>query len=183
MTLVSGPAGCYPVYYFAYGSNMATARLRAPNRAPSARKVGVATLPEYALRFHKRSKDGSGKCDACLTREPTDLVFGVVFDIAPEDKERLDRAEGVGSGYEEREVSVELDGESCKAFLYVAQRKCTDPGLAPYDWYRDWVLMGAREHHLPDDYIRAIEKIQTYPDPDGAQARREREAQRKCHAV
>jgi hypothetical protein len=51
-----------PVVYFAYGSNMSTARLR--ERMPSCKPLGTATLPGHALRFHKRSTDKSGKCNA-----------------------------------------------------------------------------------------------------------------------
>lgn len=58
-----GPApGNGNILYFAYGSNMSSARLRA--RVPSCRPIGIAFLPGHELRFHKRSKDGSGKCDA-----------------------------------------------------------------------------------------------------------------------
>lgn len=66
-------------YYFAYGSNMSSVRLK--ERAPSSRAVGVAQLPEYVLKFHKRSKDGSGKCNALFTGVATDVVFGVVFEM------------------------------------------------------------------------------------------------------
>ncbi len=51
-----------PVVYLAYGSNMSTARLR--KRMPSCKPLGIATLPGHALRFHKRSMDKSGKCNA-----------------------------------------------------------------------------------------------------------------------
>ena len=43
--------------YFAYGSNMLTARLH--KRCPSARILGTAVAPGLVLRFWKRSKDGS----------------------------------------------------------------------------------------------------------------------------
>jgi hypothetical protein len=48
--------------YFAYGSNMSLRRLR--TRVPSAVKLGNATLFGHQLKFHKRSQDGSAKCDA-----------------------------------------------------------------------------------------------------------------------
>lgn len=53
------------IYYFAYGSNMLTERLIA--RTPSARPVGTSLLPGHRLTFHKRGRDGSGKCDAFET--------------------------------------------------------------------------------------------------------------------
>src|SRR5438128_1900656 len=60
--------------YFAYGSNMLTQRLKA--RVPSASPKTVAVLFDHGLRFHKRSQDGSGKCD--IVKCPGEVVHGVV---------------------------------------------------------------------------------------------------------
>lgn len=62
-----------PVVYFAYGSNTSTARLR--ERMPSCKPLGIATLPGHALRFHKRSTDKSGRCNA-FTSESDRSVIG-----------------------------------------------------------------------------------------------------------
>ncbi|NIP58911.1 MAG: hypothetical protein GWM92_11370 [Gemmatimonadetes bacterium] len=85
------------VLVFSYGSNMCRERLLA--RAPSARILGRAVLSGHALRFHKRSNvDGSGKADAYLTGRDRDRVWGVLALFSREDKEALDRVEGVGTG-------------------------------------------------------------------------------------
>ena len=39
-------------------------------------RCGAAYLSGYTLRFHKKSKDGSGKCDAFYTGNPNDVVWG-----------------------------------------------------------------------------------------------------------
>jgi hypothetical protein len=80
--------------YFAYGSNMSTPRLR--YRVPGCRFAFVARLPNYKVCFHKRSKDGSAKCNAFRTAEPTDAVIGAVYEIPTNEKPSLDRAEGLG---------------------------------------------------------------------------------------
>ena len=50
---------------FAYGSNMLSARMRSPERVPSARPMGVGYITGHRMTFNKVSwKDGSGKCDA-----------------------------------------------------------------------------------------------------------------------
>ena len=55
---------------FAYGSNVCSGRLR--ERVPSAVPVRVARLLNHSLRFHKRSGDHSGKCDAWrVTNNPS----------------------------------------------------------------------------------------------------------------
>jgi hypothetical protein len=82
------------IHYFAYGSNMSTPRLR--YRVPGCRFEFVARLPSYRLCFHKRSKDGSAKCNAFKTAEPTDAVIGCVYEIPTNEKPAFDRAEGLG---------------------------------------------------------------------------------------
>src|SRR5450631_1314447 len=104
--LLPGRAMTRPrVRYFAYGSNMLTARLR--ERAPSATAIGIGQLEGHALRWDKHSwRDGSGKCDAEFTGQRSDVVWGAVFELAPEDKPALDQAEGLGNGYMERVVNI-----------------------------------------------------------------------------
>lgn len=156
---------------FAYGSNMATARLR--QRVPSARVIGRACLAGHALRFHKRGfRDGSGKADAWACADPRAVVWGVLFEIRDDEKPRLDRAEGLGSGYDEKVVVVTDDaGAIHRAWAYSAADSAIDPAAVPFRWYRALVLAGAREHGLPDDYIRAaILSCPTCPDPDSVRA-------------
>jgi hypothetical protein len=106
--------------YFAYGSNMSIRRLIDPKRVPSARKLCVARLPEHHLKFHKKSSDGSAKCDAYYTGDKKDFIIGVLFEIAESDKENLDKAEGLGSGYEEKAVLVRTGSGDQKAVMYSA---------------------------------------------------------------
>lgn len=150
--------------YFAYGSNMATERVR--SRAPSARPVGVARLPRHVLRWHKRGRDGSGKCDiSAADAADTDAVWGVLFDIECTDKPRLDAAEGLGVGYDARTVQVLAESGSCEALTYQARRSHIDARLRPTPWYKRHVVIGAREHGLPAAYQRALAAIRTTEDP------------------
>lgn len=156
--------------YFAYGSNMASRRLRANNRCPSAKALGPALLPGYELRWHKRSVDGSGKCDVVRV-DGAKGVHGVLFQIAESERAALHRAEGLGNGYDERVVEVLHGEEAVKAAAYVATD--TSPSLKPYNWYKAWVVEGAREHHLPDAYVAALVATPANVDPDASRARRE----------
>ena len=156
--------------YFAYGSNMSTARLRI--RVPSAVAKGVVRLSGHKLAWHKVGKDDSGKCDIVRDEEGS-CVFGVLFEIDPTDKEKLDVHEGAGSGYETRQVEVveERSGKVHRAFTYCATK--TDPGIKPFTWYKNHVLLGAREHQLPPSYIEAIESVVAIGDPDANRAANE----------
>jgi len=151
--------------YFAYGSNMCTGRLR--GRVPSATPVRVAKLSNHSLRFHKQSTDGSGKGDAYFTGEQRDVIWAVIFEIDPREKADLDRAEGVGHGYAEKQITViDLESHPYPLFMYAAEATHIDPALAPYSWYKRFVVEGAREHHLPAEYIAAIEAVEAIEDPD-----------------
>jgi carbon-monoxide dehydrogenase small subunit len=150
--------------YFAYGSNMWTERLR--NRVSSARPCGVATLTGYSIRFHKRSTcDHSGKCNIIRTASPDDQVTGVVFEIDRQQKHLLDQAEG---GYQD----VFLD--DLNAFLYLAKADSIDENLVPYSWYKDFVIAGARENGLPEEYIQRIMDQEAVEDPDQERSRQKR---------
>ena len=157
--------------YFAYGSNMSLARLRA--RVPSAEKIGPFILAGHSLRFHKCGRDGSGKCDAFVTNNAEDTVVGVLFTIDAHEKAHLDRIEGLGCGYEHKWVCVsDGSGLEYKAATYYASSM--DGTLKPYSWYKHHVLVGARESGLPVDYINTIERVEHLDDPDSSRDRLER---------
>ncbi|MBN7798689.1 gamma-glutamylcyclotransferase family protein [Parahaliea mediterranea] len=159
-----------PLFYFAYGSNMSAARLLA--RAPSARSRGRHYLPRHLLRFHKAGHDGSAKCDAWHTGNDGDRVWGVLYQLAATDKAVLDRIEGLGAGYEIKDVTLTgTDGGIHRAFTYYAT--AIEAALLPFDWYLHHVLRGAREADLPADYLAALERIPTRADPDRGRAARE----------
>ncbi|WP_107851442.1 gamma-glutamylcyclotransferase family protein [Oceanimonas marisflavi] len=156
--------------YFAYGSNLSLARMRA--RVPSSRVIAVAQLSRYRLMFHKVGQDGSGKCDIVSTGQPSDLVYGVVYDISPAEKPWLDRVEGLGAGYAEKPVRViTLSGAELAAVCYVATH--IDAGLMPFSWYKAHVLHGAEEHGLPADYLRALGAVAAIEDSNRERHRRE----------
>lgn len=148
--------------YFSYGSNMSIKRIK--DRVPSASFISTATLCKHDLRFHKRGKDGSAKCDAFETGYDKHAVIGVVFDISESEKPELDHKEGLGYGYEEKLVQVKTHaGEIIEATTYYATK--IDPALKPYHWYKQHVLVGARGFDLPDYYVASIANIEAVFDP------------------
>lgn len=142
---------------------MSVPRIR--RRVSSASAVSTARLHGHRLKFHKRGRDGSAKCDIEHTRNRTDIVHGVVYQILARDKITLDSYEGLGNGYEEKRVSIILpDNKILEAVAYYATT--IDTALQPYHWYKEHVLRGAREHRLPEEYIETIESITSIADPD-----------------
>jgi len=166
------------VLYFAYGSNMSTPRLR--YRVASCRFAFVARLPNYRLCFHKRSTDGSAKCNAFKTAMPADAVIGAVYEIPRDEKPALDCAEGTGARIPRRDSPRAITPRQGNHGLYIHRRRdFHSNGLKPYIWYKDFVVAGAEEHKLPpayvESYIRAVDAIR---DPD-AQRERARRAEVK----
>ena len=152
------------ITYFAYGSNMSFKRLK--KRVKSAKPKGRGVLRCHRLEFHKVSKDRSGKCDIPLATE-ADVVWGRLYHIDDADKERLDCNEGLGYGYNNKCVTVELDcGCTVSATTYYVEDLAKiNPSLKPYTWYKKHVLVGAKEARLPPDYIKIIEEVKAKEDP------------------
>ncbi len=156
--------------YFAFGSNLSSARLL--ERIPQASKHCVATLHRHQLCWHKKGQDLSGKCDIAFTGDPGDIVYGVVYLMTHDDKLELDVYEGAGIGYERREIQVTaLHGEVIDVFTYFALK--IDRRRQPYHWYKEHVLRGALEHEFPSHYVEHIERTRSIDDHDDQRHLRE----------
>lgn len=165
-----------PLYYFAYGSNMHSGRFR--TRVPSGRFIAAGYIEGYELRFHTLCDDGSGKCDAFKTSRLKDRVYGVIYEMDPSDKSFLDDYESVGKEYKIADiqaVSLQRGKDPVAAFMYVALPQTYNTSIEPYDWYKDIVVAGAHEHHLPETYIQSIEQVPAKVDPDTERSRKVRQ--------
>ena len=142
------------VRYFAYGSNMSSARLR--RRVPDLSPGVVARLPSYRRTFDKSGTYG-GKTNMRKTEDAHDLVPGVVFNVTPAQLAVIAEYE---VGYESESIKVTLtDGEEVDAVTFVATE--TKDGLRPTQRYLRHLLVGAREHVLTAAEIQAIEITET----------------------
>ena len=137
--------------YFAYGSNLLSARLR--ERVPSCAVRGAARLSGWRLTTDKRGRDGTGKAN--LRRDPAAVVWGVVWAIDAAEWPQLDRFEG---GYARIEVEVETPlGARLAVATYVSDRLTDVPVLDPA--YKRAIVDGAREHGLPAAWIAGLEAL------------------------
>jgi hypothetical protein len=152
------------MYYLAYGSNLHPIRLK--ERVPSARLVGITELSGYELAFHKRGRDGSGKCNLVKASGEHRSAFGAVYVLDRREKPRLDQAEGNGKGYLDYPFDAVIEGTEYRCFAYRAQPTHIAHHSLPYRWYRELVLLGARFLGFPDTYVRSIATVESMPDPD-----------------
>ena len=128
------------------------------------------------VRFHKVGADGSGKCTLVETGDESTVAYGVLYQMADSDGDRLDRVEGVHTGgYSRCSVQLRfLDGRTTDAVTYVAGDRHIDTARVPFDWYRDLVVAGAVEHGLAASYIDELARIPAVSDPNAVRAARAR---------
>ena len=138
---------------------MLTARLLA--RCPSAEAIAVGSVRGHRLAWRKRSCDGSGKGDLAVGTDG-DFAYGVIFAIEESERVALDKAEGLGRGYDLAEVEVGGEAGPLRCLTYLATN--TDDQLRPYDWYRSLVVAGALEHGLPGLYVEWLEAVPAIRD-------------------
>jgi hypothetical protein len=145
---------------FAFGSNMCSGRFRAYGVSPEG-AGHAAVLPGHRLLFNKKSTDDkSGKAN--VAPHVGSDVWGVVYTIPDGDLEKLDKGEG---GYSRVRLTVRLrDNTNTDAWVYIAKKATDDLELRPYIWYKRFLVEGAREHSIPEDYIEELERITAVQD-------------------
>ncbi|MFC1732228.1 gamma-glutamylcyclotransferase family protein [candidate division KSB1 bacterium] len=92
------------VVCFFYGSNMSSERLKAKNRAPSAKSIEIGKIDNKKLVCNKKSIDGTGKAN--LIEEIGSTVWGVLFEVDETEIRILDKIE---KGYERKTTEVIID--------------------------------------------------------------------------
>lgn len=133
--------------YFAYASNMDTAQMA--ERCPGARIVEGAVLADHTFVI---TNEGY----ANVPPAPGDAVFGLLWEITPADEAALDHYEGVRPGLYRKEQMdfVTTGGKNVRALIYLASATATG---RPQPGYLEAVIAAARQHRLPEDYIRRLE--------------------------
>lgn len=116
--------------------------------------LGPARTHGRRLECNKHGRDGSGKAN--LMEAAGETVWGVLYRLSRHQLDTLDRFEG---GYTRAELEVHAADATHRAWTYVSLRLTEDP--RPFDWYKELMLAGAREHGLPDEWLA---RLQTLPE-------------------
>lgn len=141
--------------YFAYGSNLWIEQM-IRRVGPSCVDVApeVAHLSDYRLAFNMRGESGETFANI---RSPGAGVWGVVYRCDAEALAQLDEYE---SGYERVAIQVtDRAGQARAAVAYVAQEDRVCDAGAPAEAYLERILVGARQHGLPPEYVAHIEAL------------------------
>lgn len=139
------------ILYFAYGSNMSINRIS--ERINMVETVSIGFLLDYKLLLNKKSVDGTGKANIVYSRN--NVVWGVVYKLYEYYMDKLDQIE---EGYERKSFEVITEEGKIEANAYISY-KLTD--AYPTKYYKEFVLEGAVEHKLPDEYINYLTSIPT----------------------
>ena len=149
------------LHYLAYGSNLYPQRLQ--ERVLSAGLIGTVGLMGWRLKFHKRGQDSTAKCNIIQTGKTADVVYGAVYEIHANEKDQLDKIEGLDAGYSLAQIDIAEQGT---AFFYVAEKEYIDNDLLPFAWYKELVMAGGRFHIFPQAYLAQIASVKTLTDAD-----------------
>lgn len=152
--------------YFAFGSNMDPAQMRA--RCPSHRVLGLAYLEDHDLCFPRRSPSRACATAGLIAAEGRG-VWGVLYALDETEIDVLHEAEGYVPDrpeHESRHLLVEVEvrhcgpeGDAVAAFLYRAQPDGSE--ALPSEDYMRHLISGAEHHRLPAAYIRTLRSIET----------------------
>ncbi len=154
--------GARLMLYFAYGSNMDPTQMM--TRCKNSRVVGVAVLHDHELCFPRLSEHrGCGV--ASVTPRSGKHVWGILYQLTPEDVDALDASEGYRPGratsfnsYNRVEVSVLVEDLATMVSTYVAVPQDVQP--LPSRAYLTHLREGARHHGLPDEYIAQLDLLE-----------------------
>jgi hypothetical protein len=165
---------------FQYGSNCLESQINGESRLRGdAKFVAIArTAEDYQLAFDVLSRN-RGCAASDIVRSTGNKVWGVLYEI-PEflidrknAKERgrisLDQIEGEGTNY--TRISVEVIcpyGNAHTAITYTVIRPL--PNLQTNIDYVRHIVLGLREHCIPEEYVAAVKAIARANNPTIAAA-------------
>ena len=143
--------------YFAYGANLDLRRFR--RRCPGAVALGRALLRNYQLAFTRYDRHEKGGV-ADIVPEAGAQVWGALYEVDASGLRALDEYEGAPRAYRRATVRVADDkGVEHEAIAYIANKTGE---FAPSREYLAQITRGARDHGLPEEYVRHLERTRTY---------------------
>ncbi len=137
--------------YFAYGSNMSFNRIS--ERINNVKLSDTGYISNYELLCNKKSIDGSAKAN--IVYNPGNVVWGVLYIIDDIFQDRLDRIEG---GYKRKDFEVHTKNGTITASAYISNKLTNS---LPKTSYIKYIIEGAVENKLPEEYIDYLQNIST----------------------
>lgn len=146
--------------YFAYGSNLDAAQMRARCRNDALAPQGVALLPGHRLGFtHRSSIRHGGVADVIPAADAE--VWGGLYDLSEAEFQLLDGFEGTPYVYRRQAVTVWRDGDvrrAVEATTYVIVKRIR-PEPPPHPDYLSQIVSGASAVGLPKAYLARLRAV------------------------
>ena len=144
------------LYYFAYGSNMNSERVRA--RGLEYSQVLSGQLSGYELSFNKYSAKREGSA-ANITKQENAVTEGVLYLLSGEEQIiQMDPFEGFPDHYSRELLSIATKSEPVKAWVYIANQRFIRENLLPPRWYLNHLLAG--KQFLTQPYYERLKKVE-----------------------
>ena len=142
--------------YFAYGSNLDTAQMRA--RCHYAEVLAVGHLPDYWLDFTRYSKMWQGGVADIVMSEGKE-VWGLVYKVTESGLELLDEYEGYPVAYTRFQARIETQSGSLQnVWVYTIEKK--KEFVPPSSEYIGIIKHAAAQYDFPEYYQELIDGIQ-----------------------
>ena len=155
-------------YYFAYGSNMNPARMRA--RGLDFLTAEAARLTNFVLCFNKEAHNNPGVAYANVVPAHDQHVEGVLYRLRGQDDIALmDHYEGTPVRYSREVLSVQTIETTQNAWVYMANPADITRGLLPQSRYIQHLLAGAE--FLSEGYLEWLQQQPCHQVEDGCPQR------------
>jgi Gamma-glutamyl cyclotransferase, AIG2-like len=162
--------------YFAYGSNVYPPTMEKFRNIECIDST-AAILPGYKLRFNLPGMPGLEPSWACVQKNRSEMVHGVLYTLTPQDFARVSISEGVPFGYQWEKVDVYPyvgDGmEAGQTSLLTPKKKPAQAytlvsrnpflpsrDIPPSRAYLDLLIKGAMEYKMDEAHI---DKLKSTP--------------------
>jgi gamma-glutamylcyclotransferase len=161
---------------FQYGSNCSEGQINSKDRlSGDAKFVGIAeTLEDFELAFDVQS--ARRNCAASdIVRKHGGKVWGVLYEVPDfligrktaraHSRKSFDAIEGEGSNYKRETIKVRRQNREIVPVLTYTV-KCPKSGLKTSTDYVRHIVVGLREHKVPDEYVAKVKTIAAANNPE-----------------
>jgi len=131
--------------YIAYGSNLNLSQMA--DRCPSARVYAKGVLNNRALVYRGSPMNSH----ATIIKKQGSITPILIWEIQPNDENRLDIYEGYPRYYHKENIMVDIDGKRKKAMVYIMNEHQV-PGR-PSDQYIYTIWQGYRDNSMDTKYF------------------------------
>lgn len=154
--------------YFAYGSNMNSARMA--ERGLNIVRAISGQLAGYRLCFNKLARHNPAESRANIQYAPLQRVEGVLYQLeSHREIAKLDPFEGAPRYYGRERYTIETSEGVIPAWVYVANPAVIGEGVLPPKWYVEHLLAG--KEYLSDDYFSALKRVPCQEGLEGTDVR------------